>query len=340
MGDQQSWRAVGDPRRALGTGEVVRARNRRAGSLDAGSQAAHQRPHQCAVRLVEAQDPCAGVVAGTLQIGVEKPKRQVAATVCLQVHGHERHVAEHIDAAQRRGELDAVERRRLAVDQHRVGQMQVAMAFAHVTVVLPRTPCLAQRMSLRGEPGVEHGHARSFAVRPQLLQHIEYQPYDPLRRLVRRCGRRNRCVLVKCGHLPGEAFEMFGQQGARRQPFAEQRAGRNASHAHRVVDRLAGPVDARRLRGSAHGSHAQVQRWREAPVQAQLFLAKMPAQSEGAEVGERQAHRLLQLVRQPFSEQHPRDVRLHERHRLSCLGLQVFAQRVDQRSVRHADSLR
>ena len=139
----------------------------------------------------------------------------------------------------------------------------------------------------------------------QLPQHTEHRADDALRGVAFGLERHNRRVLVKLGQPMGEAFKVFRPQIAGRQSFAEQRTGCETTHAHRVVDRLTGAMQLRRTLGTAHGHHTEVQRWCKSPVEAQLFLAEMLAQREGTEVDEGQAHRLLQLVCEAFSQQNP-----------------------------------
>jgi len=170
----------------------------------------------------------------------------------------ERHVGHHVDLAQRRIELDAVERGHLGVEQHDVGQMQIAMALAHAAIELPSRPGFAQGLGPCGDPRLERTDARAVDMAAQFPQHIAHGCHDALGSIAPGRGRRDRCLLVKPSQPAGEALQLFGQHAASRYAFAQQCARREAAHAQRVVDRFAQAVDARRMHAAADRHDAQV----------------------------------------------------------------------------------
>ena len=62
---------------------------------------------------------------------VEQAVGQRAQATLAEVHQGEGEIVEHVDAGHALGELDGIERHRLAVDQHDVAQVQIAMAAPH-----------------------------------------------------------------------------------------------------------------------------------------------------------------------------------------------------------------
>jgi len=86
------------------------------------------------------------MVARAVQPGIEKAKAQALLLVGRQVHHHEGGIVEHVDPAQCRVELDAVEGGHAVIQPHHIGQVQVAMAFAYMAVRLAGGPQGRQRV--------------------------------------------------------------------------------------------------------------------------------------------------------------------------------------------------
>jgi hypothetical protein len=78
--------------------------------------------------------------------GVDEAPGQRAQADRVQVHEGEGDVADNVDAAQPRVELDRIEGKHLALPAHQIAQMQIAMALAHKAL---RTALIDQRLGLR-----------------------------------------------------------------------------------------------------------------------------------------------------------------------------------------------
>jgi len=89
-----------------------------------------------------------------------------------QVHDQERDFAHDVDPAQRRVELDAVERRRAAVDEGDVAQVQVTMAFAHEARIAPRFERCGKPLALLRGPGAQRREAIARAGLAPLITSI------------------------------------------------------------------------------------------------------------------------------------------------------------------------
>ena len=95
-----------------------------------------------------------------------------------------------------------------------------------------------------------------------------------------------------------------------------------AVHRDRVLDGARIMLRTRRpaVRTARHErDHAAVDAWGEAAVEPQFGVAARPPARERAVVHEREANRLLDLVRGLAGEEHPRDVGLAELDRLGAL---------------------
>ena len=90
---------------------------------------------------------------------------------------------------------------------------------------------------------------------------------------------------------------------------------------HRPLDRLAEPVDMGRLRRAGDRHRRQVEPRREAPIEADLLGAEMPAPVERGEVEKLELARLLHLVGKRPGEKHPGDVGFNELDRADRMGI-------------------
>ena len=91
-------------------------------------------PHHGAVRLVQGEQGQAFKITAVFQVGVQHPVRQRRFLAGFQVHKQESQIIHHVDPAERLVELDAVKHRHLIIEHGNVGQVQVAMTFAHQPV--------------------------------------------------------------------------------------------------------------------------------------------------------------------------------------------------------------
>lgn len=246
-----------------------------------------------------------------------------------EIHHHKGNVSHAVDPAQGSVELEGVEQLRLAVDERNVGQMQIAMAFAHpaarppylehggqrLRLLLAPVGHLLQQRAQTGQCGCHRGaqggqavvHRRTHSRRraPNLsacsdrgsgmeLRHMACQLIDLRGRhamLVH--SRSKQCILGKPPH-PHSGF------GARRSVLP----GHQPERGGRVL-----------CRNDDQAHQAQVQAWCRAAVDAQFFLAGCVPQRLGAEVQKIQLQWLLELVGKVTSQQHPGDMGLYALHR-------------------------
>src|SRR5450759_4462906 len=131
------------------------------------------RAHHGAINKIERQHRDAGVVAAVLEVSVEEHVSKIAAAVRFKIHYQERHLADGVHPAQSGVELDAIERRRLAVDQRDVAEMEVAMAFAHTAG--DAAPCKLVSVC----PVLTQGPVAHSSERGDIGRRIEQRQYLP-----------------------------------------------------------------------------------------------------------------------------------------------------------------
>ena len=97
------------------------------------------------------------VVTHQLEPAVEEAESQASMAARHQIHRGEGGVVHDIDPAQRGIELDRVEQAHVVVEQKRIGQVQITVAFAHPAAVLPLVPDARQRCGLLAQPSAQPG---------------------------------------------------------------------------------------------------------------------------------------------------------------------------------------
>ena len=195
------------------------------------------RANQRAIHHVEAQHRQPGVVPAVLEVSIQKSIREVAPAMGDEVHREERRVAQHVDPAQRRIELDAVERRHIVAKHQGIRQVQVTMALAHLAGGLTLDPPWCQCLGLLGDP-----RAQRRAIRTVLFDSVECARGlrdDALRRTEPRARLDGRCGAMELGQTLGEAVDVRRVELAGRKPLGHQRAGRKAPHLQRDFDDIA-----------------------------------------------------------------------------------------------------
>ena len=88
----------------------------------------------------------------------------------MQIQRQEGNVVHHVDPAHGRLELDTVEGRQFSLPQDDVGQVKIAMAFAHGSIALPQQPGGAQRARLLLEPRLQRIDRAGLAFGSQLSE--------------------------------------------------------------------------------------------------------------------------------------------------------------------------
>ena len=310
-------------------------------------QARHTGPHQRAVHTVVAQHLQAFVIARVLQPSVHAAPGQVRPPTRLQVHRQKGQVGHAVNPAQIGVELQRIKQLRLAVNPGNVGQVQIAMALAHMTTAPALGPHALQRMLLGGAPLLQPLQGAHLPRR-----HLGQHQSQSGQAFTHRCGgsmlgrwRRQRpaqlrhvChsrLRVQPGHLLGQGVHVFVCHASRLQPAAEQGLLVKAAHQHRGL-RPCGipcrpglhPPGPGLAAVTHHAHHVQVHVRGRAAVDAQLFLARGQAQCGRAEVQKIQRQRLLEFVHMPTHQQQPRDVRFDALHRTARIapGLRVVLQ--------------
>ena len=322
MHDPQPWRtrlaqAIGQLQIGLGFGQTLQRRH----------LGAHQRPvHQEIAQRFQPR-----IVAGLLQPGVEHAPGQIGPFAVQQVHHQKGHVGHHVHPAEGRRELDGVERHRLAIQQHQIAQMQIAMAFAD-PALLPalvkqrrqsRTfaPRPAQQALQRGALG------RAVQTATQGAKVVGSSMANRQRITMGRAGLRDLGHGMHLRHLQRQRIELFRLQRIARHQRGQQAVLGKAAHLHRVIDHLARAAPDRLLRRAGDRDDGLVQFRRGTAVQAQFFLAALAAQRQRAVVQKTQVQRLAQLVGAFASQQNPGDMRLQAFDRfLRVLQLQLLLQ--------------
>jgi hypothetical protein len=254
-----------------------------------------------------------------------------------QVHEGECDVVGHVDEAQLGVELDAVERHRNLVDQHDVGQMQVAMALADEPAVAPgREPApAAVELLLRPLRQPVQPCALVLVVEPQQAQRevLARPAQHLLRRTVVGAGGRKGRPAVKPGDRGSQPVDVHRVQPAGARAAVGQVAGGKAAHSDRVLDGRPAAAEPRRRLGSGDPHHVHVKLLRGAPVQPDLLLAEVLPGLQRAEVDEAEGDRLLQLVGKLAGEQDAGDMGLDQRDRAAGRRAQMPAQGRHQRRV-------
>ena len=264
---------------------------------------AHQRP----IDQIKAQhvEPC--VVAARFQIRIEKPGCEIRTAAIHQVHHQKRNLAHDIDPAQRRIELDAVERRERALKHHNIAQMQIAVAFAYVTFHLALTEQGLARVVFVFGPISQWGDARLIRrVRQQIVERREIiacRRDHHLGGSVRTAACRDAGTGMKCGDARCQRIEVRAGENALCKQAAGQRVLRKFAHFDCVFKGrcVAGNVRiatahvwTARAAGDFH--HGYIKRRRQPAIQAQLLLATTAPRFERAEIEKTQVDRLLDLV--------------------------------------------
>ena len=217
-----------------------------------------------------------------------------------EIHVGEGELGGDVDPAQIVAELDAVEGADLAVEEHEVAEVQIAVAFADAAAGLAGGKGGLDARELGAGPRFEGVEARGLlrqagAQRGEVVegrgQHLggfaEARP-----------GPGDRCRIVECDDDPGELRELLRAELAAGADVVEALALGETAHPHRP---FAGPVD---------GVEPQVEAGREAAVEAEFFLAEVPPQRGRAVIEEGQGEGLLELPGRVAGEEQPGDVGL------------------------------
>ncbi len=310
--DDQRQRRHGAPREA-------RRERQEPGGLGPGprvltrAQQRDLRAHQRAVRSEQRNEPGIPGVTPGFAIRLDEEQRRLAPAVGLEVHRQEAQVVGHVDAPQRRVELDAVHDQHAGVLEHDVVAAQVPVTVAHEPGPATLGEVLAageRRAEQEGAEGAD-GPLPGLLTR-QVAQLVEVAPHrrpDPAGRVGVVHDLRG---VMKGGEAHGGgAHEVLGQRAALQQRRHRAVLVETAHHDH-PVDRVDGVRVAER-HAVAHlpqPPHTEHEIGGQFAVHPQLLLARRPARRRRRVVEEREAHRLLQLVCPVAGQHDPGAVRL------------------------------
>jgi hypothetical protein len=283
--------------------------------------AVHLGAHQVPIHQVPGQQRDAVVVAERGEPGVVEAPAEVRTHARLQVHEQEGHLALHVDPAQRGVELDAVEGRDAIGEAYEVGEVEIAVPFAHETCREPRIEARRERRCALSGPGLEPPQGvRQLRGRRLLGEGMEVRQRGPRhgRRIAETLARPRRGQLaLEVRQRAREILELRRFEPARLEPAVEPGVVGKAAHADRRLGlrlRRAHPPAAGR---GARADEIEVELRREPAVEPKLLLAVMPASFPLAEIEEAEIQRLLELAGVLAGQEDPRDVCLDQ---LDALG--------------------
>ena len=278
----------------------------------AGVEARHLRPDRRAHRKEQRQKSEARVVLGAIMVGLEQRARVRGQAAPDQVHDQEGEVVEHVDAGELLVELEAVEQNRPALEEHDVGEVQIAVAVPHPAVgtalVEKVGSCL--ELSLRGRvQRCDRGRVEDGGCEAREIAGIALD--DRPHRRVAALVAADLGLGVETADLDRQRLDQVRAQLASCRDPVELGVLRETGHLEQPFDRLARPAERQAAVGLARDrDDAAVELGRRAPVQGELGLECRLAPRERGEVHEAEAHRALHLPGALPGEEDDRTVRV------------------------------
>ena len=238
-----------------------------------------------------------------------------------QVHQEEREIVADVDARDLVVELDAVERRRVAVEDHDVAQVQIAVALADEAGRASTVEQLGAAIQLAEEVASEPlthrlveavtAYSSRPAAFPSMTQRIPALP--PV--IAPRPG-----VVVEARHRVAQRLDLVDLERATIGEPVEELRLVEARHVDAPVDRIARSADGEQsVRRAGDGDDATIERRRGASIEPQLRFARGAPQPRGREVQVVEADRPLQLERPVPGQEHHRAVRVDAFHRQAAV---------------------
>ncbi len=312
--------------------------------LLSGSQKLNLGAHERAIGGVERHQPVLSRVPAGLAVGMNERLREAFATVCGEIHHQECQVVSHVEAAQVRVELDAVDDLRRAVEQHVLGA-QVAVNLPDEAPTRTRVEHARAghhervRKALQGKHALDLG---SLPKRRQQLMEVLGQP--PLERRRRRpYGRHGARSCVKARQQLRHSRDLAAPQLAASELRRQRAVLVVAAHLHQIVDG-ARIVLGRQLQAALarrDRAHPKIDVGRQTAIEAHLLAAHLTTPRRRPVVQEREHDRLLELVRAVACEEHPRDVGLTHHNTLrTATWIEVGAGHGRAQILRRAQVLR
>ena len=269
------------------------------------------------VALVEIEQLKAAVIAGGLQVAVEKQPAQVGLATVIQVHGQKGDVVDDVDPAQILVELDAVEQQRPGIRPGHVGEVDVAGAAAHKAALLAlpdhRREGLAGGAGPFFQPGQLGCTGAPLHQRPKLREILQDRRNHRIRTTVGRVRCRRFRISMQRRNPFGEGDQVPGVQPAGGQDPIELAVGGETAHLDRILERRVA-IDDRRVGAATDLCYGQIKFFCELTVQAQLFPAVVMAPGQSREVEKSQIEGFLDLVGIVPGKENPRDMGLDQHH--------------------------
>ncbi len=223
------------------------------------------------------------------EVGIERAAREIGAPAIVEVHDEERDFAHGVGPAQVLAELETVKEQHAFIVPYHVGEVGVAMTFADeaaVFAILEHFPEFGESQLAPALQTLQLGLIRRFDARTDLLEILPHRFVDVFRIAEGPVVAGHRDPAVKFGQLLRQQVDVWRTQFAARQHSVEPRLLGKLDHLDGVFDGLAGTVEPGRCGRTGDGNHAEVERFRQAPVQAQLLFAIEAAFVERAEIEE------------------------------------------------------
>ena len=298
--------------------------NHRANS---GPERQEQRQQREAVEAIETVD--VGWIAETGKVSVLHVAGRRALAAVAQIHHQEREIVEDVDGRNRLVELDGIEQARLALPQHHVGEMQVAVDAADETGACARAE---QRLS-PGDLSLERRRQSCdvggrHIVRPGLGQRCDDRCRD-CAGLTNRIGAMRHGPPGMCDrHGIGDPACEVGADGTAIGDSAQQLALGEPAHADRPLDDTAPSGNGKAtgvVRGDRHDVEINFRRRRL--VDLEFASTGAFAQGERRQVHVREMDGLLDFERKLASQKDHRAMGLDP---LDPIGSRMVGARVRQ----------
>ena len=239
----------------------------------------------------------------------------------MQVHAQKGDIGDGVDKAQCLAELNRIKQLRPVAQLHQVAQVQVAVAFAHLSGGLACSQQRLQALALALRPvvqclqraplGLGQGQCRQgVKVSLRLLAHQRGAAPVGTRRGFGGAGVQVRYAL-------GQGAQVRGQHSVGVQPLGQQLALSKTLHLHAVFQHYVVRLHvgqrhhARRGCGANQRHDHLIQLRRGAAVDAQLLLAGLAPLGQRAKVQKAQRQRFFELVSPLAGQHHPRDMRFN-----------------------------
>ncbi len=165
---------------------------------------------------------------------------------------------------------------------------------------------------------------RLFEILSRILRHH-------LERAAQRDLRPTFSLSVKPRKPPGQLLNRTGINLAASEVRAKRGRIRQSLHLDRPFDSVARALHLDLSAIECNRHNPQIDGRCQPSIQSHFFFAEMPALLERGVVQETEVHRLLDLVGMPARQEHQRDVRLAQLHRINRLRIGLrFRQALDQ----------